>query len=171
MTIDTKTAAVTTMPTAAELKPLPGVAPEAICQSRFDVNDLALTGKKAVTVRQFNQPLVMADAPMVRAGEAKAWLLGQKLDWAQEWRHEGLTLGEPVSSLSHLPAEELTIEVSSFQRTQQEIQREDDETKRRELLNEQRTIYERAVLIRGCTAFIRDEGAESCPFSLTSRVA
>lgn len=47
VTLDTKTIAVTTMPTAAEFEPLPGVAPDAVCQSRFDANDLALTGKKA----------------------------------------------------------------------------------------------------------------------------
>jgi hypothetical protein len=49
VTLDTKTVAVTTMPAAAEFEPLPGVAPDAVCQSRFDANDWALTGKKAVT--------------------------------------------------------------------------------------------------------------------------
>lgn len=87
----------------------------------------------------------MLDAPIVPAGETKPWFLGQKLEWAQEWRHEGFTLGELVSSLSLLPAGEFTIEVSSFRRTRQEIQREDDETKRRELLNEQRTADERST--------------------------
>jgi hypothetical protein len=128
----------------ATFEPLPGVVDDAVCRSRFDANDLALRGRKAVTERQFNQPLVMLDSELVPAAGARPWLLGQKLEFSQEWRHEGFTLGELVSSLSLLPDEELTIEVSSYQRTRQEIQTEQDDTKRTEMLNEQRNTDERS---------------------------
>jgi hypothetical protein len=143
--LDTKTEATAPPQTpAVAFEPLPGVADDPVCRSRFDVNDLALTGKKAVTVRQYNQPLVMLDAELVPRGTAKPWLVGQKLEFGQEWRHEGFTLGELVSSLSLLPSEELSIEVSSYQRTRQEIQTEKDDTRRTELLNEQRNTDERS---------------------------
>ena len=84
----------------------------------------------------------MLDSELVPAAGARPWLIGQKLEFSQEWRHEGFTLGELVSSMSLLPDEELTIEVSSYQRTRQEIQTEQDDTKRTALLNEQRDTDE-----------------------------
>ena len=128
----------------ATFEPLPGVLEDALCRSQFDANDLALRGRKAVTARQYNQPLVMLDAELVPDGGAKPWLIGQKLEFSQEWRHEGFTLGELTSSLSLLPGEDLSIEVSSYQRTRQEIQNESDDTKRTEQLNDLKNTDERS---------------------------
>jgi hypothetical protein len=131
-----------TAPAPVPFEPLPGVAPDAVCTSLFEANDLALTDRRPVSVRKFNQPLVMIDA--VLPGLARnTWLFGQKLEFQQEWRHAGFTLGELASSLSLLPGEELTIEVSSFQRTKQEIAQESDDTTRRQLSAEQRNTDER----------------------------
>jgi hypothetical protein len=110
---------------------------------------LALRGRKAVATRQYNQPLVMLDAFLSSGPAPDGWLCGERLDFQQEWRHEGFTLGELVSSLSLLPGEELTIEeltieVSSYQRTRQEIQTESDDTKRSQLAVEQSNTDERS---------------------------
>ena len=128
----------------AEFEALPGVKHDEICTSRFDTGDLALRGRKAVSTRQYNQPLVMLDAYLSNGAAPDSWLFGEKLEFQQEWRHEGFTLGELVSSLSLLPGEELTIEVSSYQRTRQEIQTETDNTLRSQLSVEQRNTDERS---------------------------
>jgi hypothetical protein len=125
-----------------EFEPLPGVSSDAVCTSIFDVNDLAIRGRKAVSTRGYSQPVVLLDA-ILDDPTSSNWLLGQKLQWQQEWRHEGFTLGELVSSLSLLPNEEVSVEVSSFQRTRQEIQTETEDAKRLQLAVEQRTTDER----------------------------
>lgn len=125
-----------------EFEPLPGVSSDAVCTSIFDVNDLAIRGRKAVSTRAYSQPVILLDA-ILGDPASSTWLLGQKLQWQQEWRHEGFTLGELVSSLSLLPNEEVSVEVSSFQRTRQEIQTETEDAKRLQLAVEQRTTDER----------------------------
>jgi hypothetical protein len=85
------------------------------------------------------------------AEQIQQWLFGQKIEYTQEWRHNGFTLGELVSSMSLLPNEELTIEVSSWQRTKSEISQETDDTRRTLLeqenkqTDEQNTINEAAT--------------------------
>jgi hypothetical protein len=127
-----------------EFEPLPGINPEQVCTSTFDVNDLALRGSKAVSVQRYNQPLVLFDAILPSSPDARAWRFGQKLEYQQEWRHEGFTLGQLISSISMLPGEEVSIEVSSFQRTRSEIQQESDDTTRRQLEAEQKNTDERS---------------------------
>jgi hypothetical protein len=122
--------------------PLPGVRADQVCASAFDVNDLALRGIEAVTYRRYYRPLIFTDA-FVRAPD-DAWLFGQRLDYQQEWRHDGFTLGDLSSSMSLLPGEELTVEVSSWQRTKSEISQESDDTTRQQLENEQRSTDERS---------------------------
>jgi hypothetical protein len=129
---------------AAEFEPLPGVPADPTCTSTFDVNDLALRGRKAVYARRYAQPLVLFDASVWSGPAPSSWRFGQKLEYQQEWRHEGFTLGELTSSMSLLPGEELTIEVSSFQRTRSEIQSEEDVTTRRQLEVDQKNTDERA---------------------------
>jgi hypothetical protein len=124
--------------------PLPGVRRDEACMSVFDVNDLALRGQKAVRARHYNRPLMFPETFIGGGPTPDGWLFGQKLEYQQEWRHEGFTLGELVSSMSLLPNEELTVEVSSWQRTKQEIQQEEDDTKKLTLDNEQRNTDERS---------------------------
>lgn len=131
------------VPDPQEFEPLPGVSPDPTCTSAFDVNDLALRGRKSVTSRGFNQPLIMFDAVLPEAAGANPWRFGQKLTFKQEWRHEGFTLGELVSSMSMLPGEELSVEVSSFQRTRSEIQQETENTARQQLETERKNTDER----------------------------
>ena len=140
--LNSKDARRPTPVTPVPFEPLPGLVSDAVCTSLFDANDLALRGRKPVSVRKFNQPLVMIDAFLASASASK-WLFGQKLEFQQEWRNEGFTLGELVSSMSLLPGEELTIEVSSYERTKQEIQQEADDTTRRQLSVEQKNTDER----------------------------
>jgi hypothetical protein len=127
-----------------EFEPLPGVNRDEVCTSTFDVNDLALRGHKALSSRRYNQPLVLFDAVLPTVPEAHDWRFGQKLEYQQEWRHEGFTLGELISSMSMLPGEEVNIEVSSFQRTKTEIQKESDSTTRQQLELEQKNTDERS---------------------------
>lgn len=125
--------------------PMPGINPDDACASLFDVNDLALRGRKSVTARRYYQPLILTDAFISdpRQSKPNTWLFGQRLEYQQEWRHAGFTLGELISSMSLLPGEELTIEVNSWQRTRTEIAQEQDETTKRIFANEQRTSDER----------------------------
>jgi hypothetical protein len=127
-----------------EFEPLPGVITDPVCTSLFDAGELALRGRKAIAIRQYNQALVMTDAFLGGGPLFSRWLFGQKIEFQQEWRHEGFTLGELVSSFSLLPQEELTMEVSSYQRTRQEIQTEADDTTRRQLAVEQNNTDERS---------------------------
>jgi hypothetical protein len=133
--------------------PMPGPAGEEVCRSRFDVNDLALRGRKSVLARQFYLPVVY---PEVSFTDTQKWAFGQKLEYRQEWRHEGFTLGELISSLSLLPSEDLTLEVSSWQRTRTEIQEEEStETKKqleRELkLTDEESATNEAMVNNGWT--------------------
>ena len=114
--------------------PLPRPAVDDVCSSTFDVNDLAMRGRKSMLGKQFHLPVIYPDA--VLATNQK-WAFGQKVQYRQEWRHEGFTLGELISSLSLLPNEELTLEVSSWQRTRKEVQEE--------LTEEERKQYEREL--------------------------
>ncbi|MCV0388009.1 MAG: hypothetical protein K5821_16775 [Nitrobacter sp.] len=141
------TKSVPPQPTSAEVdvEPLPGIRRDALCNSVFDTSDLALSGIKAVTSRRFGQPLVLLDVDLPASSES-TWLLGQQLQFQQEWRHAGFTLGELTSSLSLLPGEELTIEVSSYQRTKKEIEDETDEVRKLELSNEQKNTDERSCM-------------------------
>jgi hypothetical protein len=125
-----------------EFEPLPGVSSDPACTSVFDVDELAIRGRKAVSTRSYSQPVALLDA-VLGDMTATSWLLGQKIQWQQEWRHDGFTLGELVSSMSLLPSEEVSVEVSSFQRTRQEIQTESEEARRLQLAVEQRTTDER----------------------------
>jgi hypothetical protein len=113
--------------------PLPGPTGDEVCRSMFDVNDLALRGRKSVLARQFYLPVVY---PEVTFTDTQRWAFGQKLEYRQEWRHEGFTLGELISSLSLLPGEEVTLEVSSWQRTRTEIQEEESTETKKQLERE-----------------------------------
>ena len=120
--------------------PLPGVTEDTACSSTFDANDLALRGRKAVTFKRYYVPIVFPD---VIFGSTQEWRFGQKAEYRQEWRHEGFTLGPLVSSISLLPNEELTLEVSSWQRTKSEVsQMEESEEKSRQEREQRRTDEE-----------------------------
>ena len=128
-----------------EAKPcpeLPGGCNEPTCQSLFDVNDLAIRGRKAVTTRRFYFPLIF---PEVRLVDSQKWGLGQKVEYDQEWRHDGFTLGGFISSFSLLPGEEVTFEVSSWQKTKSEVQQEQDDTKRQALEHELKKTDEQTI--------------------------
>jgi hypothetical protein len=129
---------------------LPGVTPDPVCTSQFDVKDLALTGRKAVTVRRYEQPVIFPDVLIAVSG---AWRFGQRMEFSQEWRHAGFTLGDLSTSLSLLPGEELTVEVSSWQRNKTEIASESEQTVKRSLENEQRSSDERACTNAAASAF------------------
>jgi hypothetical protein len=118
-------------PPAAPVRPLlpmPGVGADVQCTSIFDINDLSMRGRKSVLVKRFFVPVLM---PQVLLKDDQKWGFGQKIEYRQEWRHEGFTLGELISSLSLLPNEELTLDVNSWQRTKKEISEETDEQTRR----------------------------------------
>jgi hypothetical protein len=137
---------------------MPGSGQDEACTSLFDANDLALRGRKSVLSKRYFVPLVFPDfdpnptanAPDPSQPPSKTvrnwkWLFGQKIDYQQEWRHEAFTLGELVSSLSLLPDEELTIEVSTWQRTKEEISQEVSEEKREEFSREQKRTDEESA--------------------------
>ena len=112
---------------------LPGTGVDELCASDFDTKDLALKGRKSVLVKEFYAPLIFPE--LLLAGDQR-WAFGQRLDYRQEWRHDGFTLGELISSLSLLPNEELTIEVSSWQRTKSEVEQITDRQERERLERE-----------------------------------
>lgn len=119
--------------------PLPGVSMDALCMSVFDANDLALRGRKSVLTKNYYVPVIF---PEMLLDANQTWAFGQKVEYRQEWRHEGFTLGELVSSLSLLPNEELTLEVSSWQRTKSEIENETVQEEKERLEREQRRTDE-----------------------------
>ena len=81
---------------------------------------------------------------MILAADQK-WRFGQKLDYRQEWRHQGFTLGELVSSLSLLPNEELTVEISSWQRSKSEVSEATEQETRERLERELRRTDEESA--------------------------
>jgi hypothetical protein len=113
---------------------MPGTGVDELCSSTFDVNDLALRGRKSVLAKEYYAPLIY---PEFLLDPRQRWAFGQKVGYRQEWRHEGFTLGELISSLSLLPNEELTIEVSSWQRTKSEVEQVTDRQERERLEREQ----------------------------------
>jgi hypothetical protein len=121
---------------------LPGVGRHPECTSQFDASDLALTDRKAVKQKRFHIPFVF---PEVFLAADQKWRFGQKLEYRQEWRHEGFTLGELVSSLSLLPNEELTVELSSWQRSKSEISETTEQEERERLEREQRRTDEEST--------------------------
>jgi len=124
-------------------EPMPGVEEDTQCTSIFDANDLALRGRKSVLVKQFHVPMIF---PQILLSPNQHWVFGQKVEYQQEWRHEGFTLGELISSLSLLPNEELTLEVSSWQRTKTEIAEETNTERRERLEREQRRTDEESCV-------------------------
>jgi hypothetical protein len=136
-------------PPAAPIPPLPGVDPSPECLSQFDANDLALGGRKAVRTKRFHVPVVF---PEVILATDQRWRFGQRLDLRQEWRHEGFTLGELISSLSLLPNEELTLEVSSWQRSKTEIAEEQSTETRERMEREQRRSDEESTTNEAATS-------------------
>jgi len=121
---------------------LPGSCKDPTCQSLFDVNELAIRGRKAVTAKRFYFPVIYPDFLL---DHNQQWGLGQKVEFDQEWRHEGFTLGGLISSFSLLPNEEVTVEVSSWQRTKSEIQQEKDDATRSALEQELRRTDEQTI--------------------------
>lgn len=121
---------------------LPGVCKDPTCQSLFDVNELAIRGRKAVIAKRFYFPLIY---PEFRMDPGQKWGLGQKVEFDQEWRHEGFTLGSLISSFSLLPNEEVTIEVSAWQRTKSEVQQEKDDATRQILEQELKRTDEQTI--------------------------
>lgn len=136
-------------PSAPPIPPLPGVDHGPECLSHFDANDLALGGRKAVRTKRFHLPVVF---PEVLLTADQKWRFGQRLDLRQEWRHEGFTLGELISSLSLLPNEELTLEVSSWQRSKSEIAEEESTETRERLEREQRRSDEESTTNEAATS-------------------
>jgi hypothetical protein len=136
-------------PPAPRVPALPGVDHGPECLSHFDANDLALGGRKAVRTKRFHVPVVF---PEVILTADQKWRFGQRLDLRQEWRHEGFTLGELISSLSLLPNEELTLEVSSWQRSKSEIAEEQSAETRARLEREQRRSDEESTTNEAATA-------------------
>jgi hypothetical protein len=120
-------------PTPTPRPQMPGTGVDELCASDFDTKDLALKGRKSVLVKEFFTPLIF---PEFQLGANQRWAFGQRLDYRQEWRHDGFTLGELISSLSLLPNEELTIEVSSWQRTKSEVEQITDRQERERLERE-----------------------------------
>lgn len=123
-------------PSTTPWPPLPGTGADDLCSSTFDANDLALRGRKSVLSKQFYLPVIYPEVTFVAPPAEQKWAFGQKLEYRQEWRHEGFTLGELISSLSLLPTEELTLEVSSWQRSRDEIQQEEDTETKKQLEQE-----------------------------------
>jgi hypothetical protein len=121
---------------------LPGACHDPTCQSLFDVNELAIRGRKAVITKRFYFPLIYPD---FRVNPGKKWGLGQKVEFDQEWRHEGFTLGGLISSFSLLPNEEVTIEVSAWQRTKSEVEQEKDDATRHALEEELKRTDEQTI--------------------------
>jgi hypothetical protein len=119
--------------------PIPGAEQDPACTSVFDTNDLALRGRKAVLEKRYHVPVIW---PEVGVGPDRSWAFGQKLEYRQEWRHQGFTLGDLISSLSLLPGEELTLEVSSWQKTKSEISEEQDDATKDQLEREQKRTDE-----------------------------
>ena len=109
---------------------MPGTGVDDLCASAFDTKDLALKGRKSVLVKDFYAPLIF---PEFLLALDQRWAFGQRLDYRQEWRHDGFTLGELISSLSLLPNEGLEIEVSSWQRTKSEVEQIQDRQEREQL--------------------------------------
>ena len=129
--LDTKTPPSHPQPQVPPWPPLPGTGADELCQSTFDANDLALRGRKSMLGKHYHLPVAFPEIVLDPDGDQK-WAFGQKLEYRQEWRHEGFTLGELISSLSLLPNEELTMEVSSWQRTRREMQEELTEEEKRQ---------------------------------------
>lgn len=121
---------------------LPGGCKDPTCQSLFDVNELAIRGRKAVIAKRFYIPMIY---PEFRLVPNQKWGIGQKVEFDQEWRHEGFTLGSLISSFSLLPNEEVTIEISSWQRTKSEIQEEKDDATRQVLEQELKRTDEQTI--------------------------
>lgn len=129
-------------PPPAPRPQMPGTGVDELCASDFDTKDLALKGRKSVLVKEFYAPLIFPEFRLV--GDQR-WALGQRLDYRQEWRHDGFTLGELISSLSLLPNEELTIEVSSWQRTKSEVEQITDRQEKERLERELARTDEESV--------------------------
>ena len=129
-------------PPKASWPPMPGVQEDCQCTSIFDANDLALRGRKFVLTKDYYMPVVF---PELMLSSSQKWAFGQKIEYRQEWRHEGFTLGQLVSSMSLLPNEELALEVSSWQRTTNEIENIDDETSKALFANERSRTDEDTV--------------------------
>lgn len=138
--------------------PMPGSGHDEACTSLFSANDLALRGRKSVLAKRYYVPLVFPEVdlnpdvdppdpgePPDKSTPNRKWVFGQKVDYQQEWRHEAFTLGELISSLSLLPDEDLTLEVSSWQRTKEEISEEQSEEKKEELSREQKRTDEESI--------------------------
>ncbi len=122
---------------------MPGVQEDCQCTSIFDANDLALRGRKFVLTKDYYMPVVF---PELMLSSSQKWAFGQKIEYRQEWRHPGFTLwGQLVSSMSLLPNEELALEVSSWQRTTNEIENIDDETSKALFANERSRTDEDTV--------------------------
>ncbi len=134
---------VAAVPPAGEpCPPLPGSCSDPTCSSLFDVNDLAIRGRKTVSSKRIYFPIIF---PEFRLDKAQQWGLGQKVEFSQEWRHEGFTLGSLISSFSLLPAEEVTLEVSAWQRSKSEIQQEQDEATKQSLEQELKRTDEQTI--------------------------
>jgi spore coat protein U-like protein len=123
-------------------EPIPQACQDATCRSLFDVNELAIRGRKAVTTKRFYIPMIF---PEVLLRPDQKWGFGQKVEYDQEWRHEGFTLGSLVSSFSLLPNEDVTIEVSSWQKSKSEVQQETDQTTRQSLEQELKRTDEQTI--------------------------
>jgi hypothetical protein len=125
--------------------PMPGTGVDTLCMSTFDANDLALRGRKSVKANPFHLPIIFPQFKFKEQQSISKWMFGQKIEYLQEWRHDGFTLGDLISSISLLPNEELTLELSTWQKTKTEAQQETDEDSRTILENQIRTSDERSV--------------------------
>lgn len=138
------------VPAANPPAPLPGVDPNSPCESVMDPSLLRFEATKAVWEARYHHLGVIEDAVIGAlpdpASTSPGWLLGQKFEYAQEWRHAGFTLGSLISSMSLLPQETLTIEVASWLRVQTQQEQDQATTTDKETEYDQRRTDERATI-------------------------